>query len=44
MKAVKLEEPYKVGCVDIEKPVPKEGEALIRIITAGICEIGRAHV
>jgi threonine dehydrogenase-like Zn-dependent dehydrogenase len=37
MKAVKLEEPYKVGCVDIEKPVPKEGEALIRIITAGIC-------
>lgn len=37
MKAVKLEEPYKVGCVELDKPVPQEGEALIRIITAGIC-------
>lgn len=37
MKAVKLSEPRKIGLVDLEKPVPKEGEALIRIKTAGIC-------
>lgn len=37
MKAIKLEKPWEVACVDLEKPVPKEGEALIRIITAGIC-------
>ncbi|MDO5406412.1 MAG: zinc-binding alcohol dehydrogenase family protein [Eubacteriales bacterium] len=37
MKAVKIEEPWKVSCVNVEKPVPKEGEALIRIVTAGIC-------
>jgi len=37
MKAIKLEEPRQVGCVELEKPVPKEGEALIRIVTAGIC-------
>lgn len=37
MRAIKLEEPWKIACVDIEKPEPKEGEALIRIVTAGIC-------
>ena len=37
MKAIKLDTPWKVACVDIEKPVPGEGEALIRIVTAGIC-------
>ena len=37
MKAVKLDEPWKVACIETEKPVPKEGEALIRIVTAGIC-------
>lgn len=37
MKAVKLEEPRVVGVVDLEKPVPGAGEALIRIKTAGIC-------
>lgn len=37
MKAIKIDEPWKVACVDIEKPEPKEGEALIRIVTAGIC-------
>ena len=35
MKAVKLDEPWKVACIETEKPVPKEGEALIRIVTAG---------
>mgnify|MGYP004657970243 CR=1 FL=1 len=33
MKAIKLAEPWKVACVDIEKPVPKEGEALDLIFT-----------
>ena len=37
MKAVKLESPRTIGVVELEKPVPKPGEALIRIVTAGIC-------
>ena len=37
MKAIRLAEPWKVSCVEMEKPVPKEGEALIRIVAAGIC-------
>ncbi len=37
MKAIKLAEPWKISCVELDKPVPKEGEALIRIVTAGIC-------
>ena len=37
MKAIKLEKPWDVACVTMEKPVPKPGEALIRIVTAGIC-------
>lgn len=37
MKAIRLAQPWDVSCVDIEKPIPKEGEALIRIIAAGIC-------
>ena len=37
MKAVKFDEPWKVACVEVDKPEPKEGEALIRIVTAGIC-------
>lgn len=37
MRGIKFDEPWKVACVDLEKPVPKEGEALIRIVTAGIC-------
>ena len=37
MKAVKLAEPWKIACIETEKPAPKEGEALIRIVTAGIC-------
>ena len=37
MKAVKLENPRTIGVVTVEKPVPKAGEALIRIKTAGIC-------
>lgn len=37
MKAIKLDSPWKVACVDIPKPDPAAGEALIRIVTAGIC-------
>ena len=37
MKGIKLEEPRNVDCVELEKPVPGPGEALIRIVTAGIC-------
>ena len=37
MKAIKIEIPGSAACVDIAKPVPGVGEALIRIVTAGIC-------
>ena len=37
MKAVKLETPSNIALVELEKPVPGPGEALIRIKTAGIC-------
>ena len=37
MKAIKLQEPRQVDCVELEKPVPGPGQALIRIKTAGIC-------
>ncbi len=37
MKAIKLAAPWDVACVEVDKPVPKENEALIRIVAAGIC-------
>ena len=37
MKAVNLEKPWEIGVVEREKPVPGPGEALIRVMTAGIC-------
>ena len=37
MKAIKIERPGKIDHVEIAKPVPGPGQALIRIITAGIC-------
>lgn len=37
MRAIKLEKPGDISSVCMNKPVPKEGEALIRIVTAGIC-------
>lgn len=37
MKAIKLEKPWEIACVDIPMPEPKEGEALIKVKTAGIC-------
>lgn len=37
MKAVKLSEPWKISCVEMEKPVPGPGQALIKVMAAGIC-------
>ena len=37
VKAIKFEEPWKVQCIDIEKPEPKEEQALIKVRAAGIC-------
>ncbi|MEG0617603.1 MAG: zinc-binding alcohol dehydrogenase family protein [Oscillospiraceae bacterium] len=37
MKAIKIQKPWEVSCVDMDKPVPLKGEALIKIVSAGIC-------
>lgn len=37
MKAVNLSQPGNIELINKEMPVPKPGEALIRIMTAGIC-------
>ena len=37
MQAIKLEKPWEVACVDIDRPTRKEGEALIKVKAAGIC-------
>lgn len=37
MLAIKYEKPWDVTCVDTEKPVPGQGEALIKVRSAGIC-------
>ncbi|MBR0204976.1 MAG: zinc-binding alcohol dehydrogenase family protein [Synergistaceae bacterium] len=37
MKAVRIIEPFKVECIDVPKPTPKPGQALLKIMAAGIC-------
>lgn len=37
MKAIKLEKPWDISMVEAEKPTPKKGEALLKIVTAGVC-------
>ena len=37
MKALNIEKPHEIGLIEIEKPVTGDGEALLRIISAGIC-------
>ena len=37
MKAIKYMDPWQVECVNIEMPVRKEQEALIKVRSAGIC-------
>lgn len=37
MKYLLIEEPFKVDVKEKEKPVPKEGEALLKMVYGGIC-------
>ena len=37
MKTVLINEPYQIAVTDTEKPVPKEGEALLKVLYGGIC-------
>lgn len=37
MKAICIDQPGKVTIHEIEKPVPKEGEALLKLLYGGIC-------
>lgn len=37
MKAIKYEKPWDVACIDMEKPACGKGQALLKIMTAGIC-------
>ena len=51
MKAICIQEPGKVVIQDMEKPVRREGEALLKLLYGGICGSdlgsyrgGHAHV
>lgn len=37
MKAVLFQKPWEAVCIDVPKPQPGPGQALIRIVSAGIC-------
>ncbi|NLC83490.1 MAG: alcohol dehydrogenase, partial [Ruminococcaceae bacterium] len=37
MKAVQITEPGQVELIDLPKPAPAEGEALLRILYGGVC-------
>lgn len=37
MKAVVIGEPYQVSITDMEKPTPKENEALLQVLYCGFC-------
>ena len=37
MKAVLFQKPWEAACIDVPKPQPGPGQALIRIVSAGIC-------
>jgi 2-desacetyl-2-hydroxyethyl bacteriochlorophyllide A dehydrogenase len=37
MKAIQITKPYEIGIIEKEKPVAKEGEALLRVLYCGIC-------
>ena len=37
MRALILEKPFRVSLRDLPKPTPSEGEALVRVLSAGIC-------
>lgn len=37
MKAIQITKPFEVKLIEKEKPVPKENEALLRVLYCGIC-------
>lgn len=37
MKTVLIDKPFEIAVTDTEKPVPKEGEALLKVLYGGIC-------
>lgn len=37
MKTVHIEKPFEIAVVDTEKPVAKDGEALLKVLYGGIC-------
>ena len=37
MKAIKIEQPWEISCVEIPKPEAAQGQALIKVRAAGIC-------
>ena len=37
MKAIEITKPYEIKLIDKEKPEPKEGEALLKVLYCGIC-------
>lgn len=37
MKTVLINEPFKIAVTDTEMPVPKKGEALLKVLYGGIC-------
>lgn len=37
MKAIEITKPYEINLIEKEMPLPKEGEALLKILYCGIC-------
>ena len=37
MKTIEITKPFEIRLTDTVKPVPKEGEALLRVLYCGIC-------
>lgn len=37
MRAIKMESPWKIECIEVEAPKQNEGQALIKVKAAGIC-------
>lgn len=37
MKAISVKEPFQIELIDLEKPIPKKGEALLEVLYVGIC-------
>ena len=37
MKAIQIAKPFEIGIIKKEKPVPKENEALLKVLYCGIC-------